>query len=407
MNKIFLFIPVLLLNAASIFAQFNTQLASFAPHAYNPNPVLYANVNGNIAEVNQLGEMTYTKVIIMDALTKDRIATTYTDATGNFSANLPRYRDYIITADKDTYFKSHHQFSTDDNEVNLTMKMERKPGYVFDVSVYDGGKVKSTVNTIANSRVEIYNNTTREEELVIENNPKANFTYAFEEGNHYTILVRKEGYLNRRIEAYVDIEGCILCFDGMGVEQPDVVPLMHHDNELGFFLGAISIDSIQVGQTFAIDNIYYDFDKANIRPDAAKELDKLVTFLRDNPGITVELGSHTDARGSDDYNMSLSDRRATSAVQYIIKNGGVSSEKITSQGYGESKLTNQCANGVTCNENLHQKNRRTELTITGVAKQDPLRTKSLKQIIEDPNLYKKVLEEEKEQKRKSLAFTSS
>lgn len=395
MNKLLIIIPILLLNIASSFAQINTPIASFAPHAYNPNPVLFANVNGNIADNKLSEQMTYTKVIILDALTKDRIATTFTDAAGNFSAHLPRFRDYIITADRDTYFKCQRNFSTDKPAIDLTLQMERKPGYVFDVSVYDGGKVKSTVNTITDARVEIYNNTTRQEELVIENNPKSNFTYAFEEGNHYTILVRKAGYLNRRIEAYVDIEGCILCFDGMGVEQPDVVPLMHHDNELGFFLGAISIDSIQVGQTFAIDNIYYDFDKANIRSDAAKELDKLVKFLRDNPSITVELGSHTDARGSDNYNLSLSDRRAAAAVQYIVEKGGISADKITSQGYGESKLVNQCANGISCQESLHQKNRRTELTITGVTKEDPLRTKSLKQIIEDPNLYRKVLEEEK------------
>lgn len=111
-----------------------------------------------------------------------------------------------------------------------------------------------------------------------------------------------------------------------------------------------------------IENIYYDFDKSNIRPDAAKELDKLVTILRENPTIWIELGSHTDSRGNDQYNRWLSQRRANSAVQYIIDRG-ITKSRITAKGYGESVPVNQCINGVKCSETDHQLNRRTEFTI--------------------------------------------
>ena len=120
-------------------------------------------------------------------------------------------------------------------------------------------------------------------------------------------MIRKRSYINRRIEAYVNINGCILCIDGMGVRQPEVVALMSHNNEIGYFLGNIDLDSIQIGKKFIIPNIYYDFDKWAIRPNAAKVLDKLAVFLKDNPGVKVELGSHTDVRGSDAYNLTLSD----------------------------------------------------------------------------------------------------
>ncbi|HVD96670.1 MAG TPA: OmpA family protein [Cytophagaceae bacterium] len=112
---------------------------------------------------------------------------------------------------------------------------------------------------------------------------------------------------------------------------------------------------------FLVRNIYYDYDKADIRPDAALELNKLVEFLKLNPDIRIELGSHTDERGSDKYNMALSQRRAQSAVNYIISKG-IAKNRITAKGYGESKL--KIKNAQT--EEEHQTNRRTTFRITGI-----------------------------------------
>lgn len=122
---------------------------------------------------------------------------------------------------------------------------------------------------------------------------------------------------------------------------------------------------LKVDQIFKLHNIYYDFDKHNIRPDAAAELDRVVTFLNENPDIAVELGSHTDARGTHRYNDRLSQRRAESAVKYIVERG-TSRNRITAQGYGETKLVNECADGINCSEEAHQANRRTEIKISGV-----------------------------------------
>ena len=100
----------------------------------------------------------------------------------------------------------------------------------------------------------------------------------------------------------------------------------------------------------------------NIRPDAAIELDKLVKILKDNPTIWIELGSHTDSRGDDRYNLTLSQSRANSVVRYIIEKG-IDKNRITAKGYGEQKLLNKCANAVACSEAAHQLNTRTEFTI--------------------------------------------
>jgi outer membrane protein OmpA-like peptidoglycan-associated protein len=193
----------------------------------------------------------------------------------------------------------------------------------------------------------------------------------------------------------VNVNGCILCIDGMGVQQPEVTALMTHNNEDAYLLGNIDLDSIAVGKKFVIPNIYYDFDKSYIRSEAAKVLDKLAVFLKDNPSVKVELGAHTDARGSDTYNLSLSDRRAEAAVQYLVENCGINRDNITSKGYGETELITGCGNGVNCAENQHQMNRRTELKITGITNVDPLWNHSLKEIIEDKNLYSKIIKLEK------------
>ena len=90
-------------------------------------------------------------------------------------------------------------------------------------------------------------------------------------------------------------------------------------------------------------------------------------FLNDNPKITIELSSHTDSRGKDDYNMKLSQKRAEAAVAYIVSKG-IDQSRITAKGYGESKPKNKCKNGVKCTEAEYAKNRRTEFKVTKVAK---------------------------------------
>lgn len=132
---------------------------------------------------------------------------------------------------------------------------------------------------------------------------------------------------------------------------------------------------IATDENIVLKNIYYDFDKADILPESAKELDRLVTFLKDNPTLDVELSSHTDSRGDDDYNMRLSQKRAKAAVDYVISKG-ISPKRITGKGYGETRLKNKCANGVECTEEQHRENRRTEIYIPKFGKaQDVKQTK--------------------------------
>jgi outer membrane protein OmpA-like peptidoglycan-associated protein len=130
----------------------------------------------------------------------------------------------------------------------------------------------------------------------------------------------------------------------------------------GIIKDTLWVEKVEVGQKFVLDNIFYDYDKWDILPVSEVELNKLITVMNDNPSWKVELGSHTDARGSDSYNEILSQKRSDSAVAYIIKNG-ISKDRIIAKGYGETQLVNHCKNGVECTDAVHRQNRRTEFKI--------------------------------------------
>ena len=119
---------------------------------------------------------------------------------------------------------------------------------------------------------------------------------------------------------------------------------------------------IAITELFKVENVFYDLAKWDIRPDAALELDKLVQFLKDNPGVSIELSSHTDSRDNDENNMILSQKRAESAVNYMASKG-IAKSRMEPKGYGETVLVNECANDVPCTEEQHQENRRTEFKI--------------------------------------------
>ena len=127
--------------------------------------------------------------------------------------------------------------------------------------------------------------------------------------------------------------------------------------------GVVKIPMVKdLGKMLNINPIYFDYNRDNIRPDAARELDKIVKIMKENPGMVIEVASHTDSRGQYGYNQDLSQRRAQSSMKYII-NHGISASRISGNGYGETQLTNQCEDNVACSEPEHQYNRRTEFRI--------------------------------------------
>ncbi len=110
--------------------------------------------------------------------------------------------------------------------------------------------------------------------------------------------------------------------------------------------------------------VFYDVGRASVRPEAISELQKLLRLLQENADVIVEISSHTDTRGDADLNQRLSQRRAMAIVQYLVKRG-ISADRVSGKGYGESEPVNRCIDGVSCTEAEHQENRRTEFKVIG------------------------------------------
>lgn len=155
----------------------------------------------------------------------------------------------------------------------------------------------------------------------------------------------------------------------------------YETNEKGIAIAAVSgsgkldldlekrIKTIGVGtdlaKTLNIPIIYFDLDKSFIRKDAAFELEKIIVVMTEFPKLKIDIRSHTDSRQTVRYNEALSDRRAKSTRDWLIKRG-IDSSRLTAKGYGESQLVNNCGDGVNCSEEEHQANRRSEFVVVSM-----------------------------------------
>ncbi|MEX0813374.1 MAG: OmpA family protein [Chitinophagales bacterium] len=169
------------------------------------------------------------------------------------------------------------------------------------------------------------------------------FEFPLDKNSNYNLLSIKDGYFTQTADVTT-----------VGQEDPSKVYVT--------IKVRIVMEKIFEEKEIVIPNIYYDYDKTNLRDQSKVVLDTLISMLKVNPDIFVEIGSHTDSRGSDAYNEKLSLGRAQSVVKYLIVNG-LNPDRLAAKGYGESKLVNECEDGVECSEAQHQENRRTTFKV--------------------------------------------
>ncbi len=345
----------------------------------------YAYENGNRGYLNVV------EVTAINTATNVQVAQVYTDGDGFFTFEAPAGQKLEVIALKDMFQSKTMEITPDAGKKNfLQFELKREPGYIFEITMAEKRDDDETpVDAIRGTRVEVYNNTTKEEVLALNDYQDPEFRVNLEKGNHYTILIRKKGYLAKRMEAFVNVKGCILCFEGIGSVRPGVSETMTEGNNNGLLLANVALEKVFTGKKMEIENIYYDLAKWDIKPQAEKQLNTVIQLMADNPRLTLELGSHTDSRGKDDYNMDLSQKRAKAAVDYLKNSGNVKEGSITYRGYGETQISNKCTNGVNCSEAMHAVNRRTELKITGMFAES--REKSLLQMKTEEQLEKEIL----------------
>lgn len=186
-------------------------------------------------------------------------------------------------------------------------------------------------------------------------------TFTIDPNKEYEVRTCHTGYFKNGLNlAMCPNQNKLMCMHGANGMAFVAAGGEHKPNAM--LMATLSLSPMNIGSVYELENVYYDLDKAFLRKKAKRELDELADIMRLNESITIELSSHTDSRGSDAYNKRLSERRANSCYKYLISKG-ISADRITPVGYGETRPVNECTNGVACDENKHQQNRRTEIEI--------------------------------------------
>ncbi len=119
---------------------------------------------------------------------------------------------------------------------------------------------------------------------------------------------------------------------------------------------------VSLKDIFVINRIYYEYNSSSLTAESRGQLEQILMIMQRNPNVGLEMRSHTDSRGKDEYNMELSEKRAKSAVNYLV-NKGISQKRFKAEGFGETLLLNECDDGVNCSDPEHAINRRTEIRI--------------------------------------------
>ncbi len=277
----------------------------------------------------------------------DRISNRNGEANFDFTGE----RKFLVLVSKEGYTTREAGFSTQGNEAKeeVIIKLKKRTCATLSGVVKNrtsGGRVPGAVVRIRNQC-----NNTVETLLTTE---LGTFNYCLPLGCAYSIEGVKENYLNSQVTISTTANN--------GSHAMKTELLLVPDDK----------STIKKGAVIVLENIYYDFDKSDIRKGAARELDELLERMLAYPSMEIEFLAHTDSRGNDQYNLELSQRRAESAREYLLSRG-VEGHRVKAVGMGEIQLRNRCKNGVKCKEEEHEYNRRSEVRVLQM--DEPVRIK--------------------------------
>lgn len=238
---------------------------------------------------------------------------------------------YVLTSDEDSGFFSSNRGTDPGRDRIFSFKDLQLPDTIRGIARnrINSQPISGVVVTLFHDGEKISEQTTNETgkcKLILEQNTA------------YRVRFKKEGYEKKE-------------YDIPPNKREDVIAL----------LNSIELDPKPTkDKVIELSNIYFDYGKAELRPDGKETLDKLYGYMQDHPKARIELSAHTDAQSSAEFNMKLSNRRARSCFDYL-KTKGLNPDRMVPKGYGETQLVNECSDGVECPEEKHQENRRVEI----------------------------------------------
>ena len=268
-----------------------------------------------------------------------------TDRNGEGIIPLNPNKRYLLLVSKPGFFAQELLFTTDEQGPDKPLELLVEPTNCVMLT----GVVKSDRFEIPvpNATVKITNLCDNTASLY-RSNILGNYEICLPMGCDFVVEANKEGYEPGAIQVTtVRLRGS----RSLTADIP-----VHPTSD------AVLREPIREGTVIVLENIYYDFNKSAIRKGAARDLEALAQLMNRYPSMQIEMGAHTDSRGTTEYNLDLSERRAISAKEFLMQRG-IADERIRAVGYGESFLRNDCVDGVDCSEKEHLINRRTEVKV--------------------------------------------
>lgn len=301
---------------------------------YDGNNVIGRDEQGNLITVQTIEGKE-----VIGSMPPDKGINGETDSKGRFSTNDIKPGNYVVIISKKGYQTKQFRLPISKPGNELAAQLEKS-------SLAGPGKVQWTPS--------IFNYNT--------NAPLAGATMVLTDmgtGKQDTLITDANGmvdhYLNTNTKYKVDlVQGGRV----IGSTEVDTHGWTNANDQA--MMQNISVAPLLPGSIIELPNIYYNFNDATLRPDARKDLDLVVSLMKQQPSIKVELRSHTDCRGNHEYNQRLSQNRANGVVEYMVTQG-IARNRLTPVGYGESEPRNECTDGINCTEQEHARNRRTEV----------------------------------------------
>ncbi len=251
-----------------------------------------------------------------------------------------------FSSDSTGYISSNREGGKGDDDI---YDFNYKPLYIVNFFL-DGVAKQITTDSIEKELTDVHFKLFEGNDLQLDSlSQSGRLTKLIKANSQYLLLAEKKGYFTK--EYSINTKG----------KTPPIKELKEGINHIRIFAKLV-LEKIELNKEIVLENIYYDYNKTDIRNDAANELDKLVRLLVENPGIKIELGSHTDSRGNNDFNLKLSQGRADAAVNYIISKG-IDAKRLVAKGYGE---TDPIIKEEKSEEDF-QRNRRTEFKVLEIS----------------------------------------
>jgi outer membrane protein OmpA-like peptidoglycan-associated protein len=256
---------------------------------------------------------------------------------------------------------------------NNQVKSNLAASHIYEANIIEYNPSTDNHKFMTGVNIEIFNNTTNTEELVLKNHNQHRFSFNFKRGNSYTVMLRKEGYLIKRVNIKLGVEDCISCFEGLNILTP---------SQQDFASGSLNLQmrKINDGDRVIIPEIQFQGKSTTLTTESQRALVDLAMILKDNSNIISEIEVHTDSKGSAETNKQLSEDRAEVIAKFLIGQN-VSENDLFVKGYGESRIINECTDGVDCPEDKHTLNNRVVFKLHTSIGENKIFNRSLSSIV--------------------------